>query len=131
MRSQFTTHFRSALALVALAAVAGALVACQPRQRESVNAWTADGIELNVRSSDQSVLSGQVVVLTADATNALGRDVRVEWDAPGGELETEEGGHIARVRYDRPGTYIIVSRLYVNDDLHRTETTRVTVRPVN
>lgn len=127
---KFKAHIKAVLATAMLTGMAGGLAACQPRQIEP-DPWTAETVDLNVRASHREVLAGEIVTFTASTRDTFGRDARVEWDAAGGELTMDENGRIARVQFDRPGTYVVTARLYINDELRRTDTTQIRVRPVN
>jgi hypothetical protein len=88
-------------------------------------------IEFRIMPSHKSVLEGETVTVTTRTANLVGRDANIKWTATGGELETEQNGRVARVRFDRPGTYTISARLNVDGEMVETDSVTVTVHPLN
>jgi hypothetical protein len=54
----------------------------------------------------------------------------MRWEAPGGKVATEDSGRIARVMYDRPGTYTVTGHLLVDGREIRAEQVTVNVKPL-
>jgi hypothetical protein len=71
-----------------------------------------------------------VVTVQANTENLLGKSAEMQWEAPGGKVATEDSGRIARVMYDRPGTYTVTGHLFVDGRELRSDQVTVNVRPL-
>lgn len=89
-----------------------------------------DDVNLRVEASRRTALVGETVTFKARTENLLGRDAEVQWMSPGGELNVQEEGRIARVSFDEPGVYSVTARLLVEGFEVRRSSETVTVRPV-
>jgi hypothetical protein len=104
-----------------------ALPSCQTDDAEHIES-TDPMLELHPTSKE--VHAGEIVTVTTETRNLLGRDAEVKWATTGGELKTEEDGRIARVKFDRPGTYVVSAQLYADDEMVQTESVTINVRPL-
>ena len=68
-------------------------------------------ISLQVRPSSHSIVVGETVTFLSRTENTLGRDAKIDWTTTGGALKTEEAGRVARVTFDKPGTYSVIGIL--------------------
>lgn len=128
MRTTKTRLFSATLALLFLPLTMIATPGCESWQREE------EGLvgqpDLALRSSAREIYAGELVTVTAATQNLVGREADIQWTTTGGELTTEENGRIARVRFDRAGTYVVSAQLLLNGEVVRTDQTTVVVRPL-
>ena len=94
------------------------------------NSATEGAPEFSIRASNDEVLTGEIVTLTTRSTNLAGRQTHIDWKSDGGDLRTEENGRIARVQFDRPGTYTVSARLMIDDGLVESDSVSIQVKPV-
>lgn len=116
-------------ALVALLAAAGlAGAACDD------TGWArrtpTDRVEFAVMPSRTELLVGETATFTVRSANVLGQEPRVEWSTNGGTLTTEEENRVARVTFDKAGTYLVEAKLFLKEQLARTDVRTIKVRPV-
>jgi hypothetical protein len=121
-------HHRARFVAGAVVCAATLIAAgCQTTDRTSTSSPpVAFGI---VASSDELVV-GETATFTSRESNTYGRDVKIEWGTTGGTLDTEQNGRVARVKFDRPGTYVVTATMHVEDEAVSSESVRVTVRPL-
>lgn len=114
-------------------ALAGMLVAGMQActsNRDDMAYGPAATVGLSLQPSSREMMAGEIVTVIANTENLLGRDSEIEWNAPGGEVRTEENGRIARVMYDQPGTYTISAQLFVDGTMVRRDGVTVNVKPL-
>lgn len=87
-------------------------------------------IGLDVNASSRSMVVGETITVMAETKNLLGRDAEIEWYAPGGEVETEDSGRIARVHFPESGTYTVSARLFVDGNQVKRDTVTIRVKPL-
>jgi hypothetical protein len=75
-------------------------------------------------------MAGDTVTLTTRSQNLLGKDAKVEWTTTGGKIDGEDRGRIARAKFDKPGTYTVTGRLYVDGKLYDEDSVNILVRAV-
>ena len=108
-----------------------ALQACAPDSASREAAFGEDArIGLNLEPSSKSMVVGEVITIMAKTENLLGRDAEIEWYAPGGDVQTEESGSIARVHFNEPGTYTVSARLFENGRQIVRDAVTINVRPL-
>jgi hypothetical protein len=118
----------TAFALVlATAAFTAGMSGCETTGGSSA---TEGAPEFSIRASNHEVLTGEIVTLTTRSANLAGRQTHIDWKTDGGDLRTEENGRIARVQFDRPGTYTVSARLMIDDGLLESDSVSIQVRPV-
>ncbi|MEX2219131.1 MAG: hypothetical protein WD749_10275 [Phycisphaerales bacterium] len=116
-------------AAVAGALAAGVLGGCRDTDR-SASLGPDSSIGLKLEQTTRSIVAGEIVTVTARTENLLGRDASIRWLAPGGDLQTEQNGRTARVRYDQPGTYTITAQLFADEREVRRDQVTVRVNPL-
>lgn len=127
--------FKGAAALglaAALVAVAGCQYDDSEREarRSALTVSPYENVKLSVEPSRREAIVGEVITLTAQTENLLGRNATIQWTAPAGDLRTQEDGRIARVIFEEPGTYSVTARLFIDEFEVRRDTETITVRPV-
>ncbi len=70
--------------------------------------------DITLHASSKSVFVGDTVTLSANSQNLLGKDARVEWQCPGGKVQTAEEGRMARVVFSQPGSFSVAAVLMVD-----------------
>jgi hypothetical protein len=115
-------------ALAVLAAVGTVQVACSssPARDPLVH----DHPQISLRAANEEIVVGDTTTLTINSKNTLGRDARVEWTTTGGDLNTEDGDRVARVRFDQPGVYTVTAKLVVDGEVVDREAVNIEVRPL-
>jgi len=103
-----------------------ALVGCQDSHKTDHR----ESVGLSVSASHSEILVGEVVTFTAHTSDTLGRDVDLKWTSTGGDLDVQRGNRIARVKFNEVGTYSVKADMYLNDNLYKSESKVVTVKPL-
>jgi len=123
--------FKSA-AWVGFAAVAafavGPVVLPGCSSEEKSQSLTMGRPEFHVKSSSGEIVQGEIVTFTTRSANTAGRPSQIEWSTTGGELTTEADGQVARVKFDRPGTYTVIARLLLDHELVESDLVTVKVK---
>lgn len=88
-------------------------------------------IKFSVDSSHDKVWVGEIVTFQTSTANTLGKDAKIEWSTTGGKLTEEENGRIARVNFDKAGTYTVTALLRGADGIVKSDQSVVTVKPLN
>lgn len=127
MRSSIIKTISASLILAVVPLAMVALPACETDRAERVH-MSPPTLELHPTA--RKVYAGEIVTITTETRNLVGREAELRWSTTGGELTTEENGRIARVRFDRPGTYVVSAQLFVNGDLAQTDSVNVEVLPL-
>lgn len=112
-------------AALLLGAAPLALVGCHDNRVDH-----RDEIGFSISASQTDILVGEVVTLTANTRDTMGKDVSIEWRSTGGDLDTEQNETVARVQFDKAGTYSVTADLLLNDVKYKSDTRVITVRPV-
>jgi hypothetical protein len=89
---------------------------------------TSDSAQLDISATAHSIYEGEIATVTTRSMNTLGRDADIEWSTTGGKLDTERNDRIARIKFDKPGTYIITAKLVVDGHVVDSDQVEVTVR---
>jgi hypothetical protein len=110
------------------AGVAGGLGGCEGMGRALGSG--DDAPSMDVRASTRSLVAGEIATFTLSTRDTYGRDVRAVWESSGGDLTTDEGGRVARVRFAEPGEYLVTAKLFEGEREVDQETVNVRVRPV-
>jgi plastocyanin len=87
-------------------------------------------ITLQVKASSHSIVVGETVTFFSRVENTLGRSAKLEWSTTGGSLKTEEEGRVARVMFDKPGTYTVTAVLSADGHEVDRSATDVEVKPM-
>jgi plastocyanin len=89
-----------------------------------------EDVRFRVIASNSDIVAGDVVTFTTRSENTLGRDAKVTWTSTGGEIDTEDGGRIARATFEKPGTYTVTGQLKVDGQVVRSDSVDVRVKAV-
>jgi plastocyanin len=89
-----------------------------------------DNVRFRVLASNVDIVAGDVVTFSTRSENTLGRDAKVTWTSTGGELDTEDGGRIARATFKKPGTYTVTGRLELDGQPTHSDSIDVRVKPI-
>ncbi|MFT3784682.1 MAG: hypothetical protein QM770_00760 [Tepidisphaeraceae bacterium] len=71
-------------------------------------------VKLDIKPSSDHIFAGETVTVFSRTENTLGRDAKLDWETSGGNVKTEDNGRVARVTFDKPGTYSIDAVLTVD-----------------
>ena len=123
MKSRFYGVFNTTLVVL----TALVLRACQSERSGSTAALGPP--EFSLQPSATQIMAGQTVTVAAESENVAAGQADIQWAAMGGDLAIDDNGRIARVRFDKPGTYYISATLSVGDMAVETEATTITVSP--
>lgn len=104
--------------------------ACQSNQGPASSQQQVSRVGLSLDPSMRSILAGETVTIVARTEDTYGRDSKITWTSSSGELRTEQGGRVARVRFDQPGKYTVVAVLGIDGQETRRETVEITVKPI-
>jgi plastocyanin len=85
---------------------------------------------ITVTGPNRELMAGDTATFMANSMNTYGRDVKIKWMTTAGKLTTDEGGRVARVRFDEAGTYTVKAMLDVDGTTSQTEAVDVRVLPV-
>jgi PKD repeat protein len=110
----------------ALGLITGAVVL--PGCEEATRTVTIGKPEFHLRSSADEIVVGEIVTFTTRSSNVAGRPTQIEWSTTGGQLSTEVDGQVARVQFERPGTYTVTARLLIDNQLVESDSKTVKVR---
>jgi len=84
-----------------------------------------------IKPGRTTVTAGDTATFSVESQNTLGRDPRVEWSCSNGaKITTSDESRVARVTFKDPGTYMVQAKLYFGNQLVRTDSIAITVRPV-
>jgi hypothetical protein len=112
------------------AGLLAALAGCTSDNYSRAPAGPDAAVGLKLQPSSRQIVSGEVVTVSANTENLLGRNAEMRWEAPGGRIATEDSGRIARVMFERPGTYTITGHLFVDGREIRQDQVTVKVNPL-
>ncbi|MDP1663123.1 MAG: hypothetical protein Q8L55_14495 [Phycisphaerales bacterium] len=125
-----TLKTMSVLGTVAAFGIA-ALAGCnQGGSNSRTEANSAQRASISVTAPSRDLLVGDTATFIANTANTYGRDAKVKWTATGGKLTTDDGGRVARVRFDETGTYTVKATLELDGNPQQTEAVDVHVRSV-
>lgn len=122
-----TSTLAGALVIVALISLGMTLPGCETGRTERIE---DTGASFELHATAKEVYAGEIVTITTETRNLLGRDAEVKWATTGGELKTEDNGRIARIKFDRAGTYVVSAQLFSDDEMVQTDSVTVHVRPL-
>jgi hypothetical protein len=86
--------------------------------------------QISLVASNKEIVQGDTTTLTVDSRNTLGRNAQIEWTATGGEVQTDDSGRVARVRFDTPGVFTVLGRLLIDGQEVDREMMNINVRPL-
>lgn len=91
-------------------------------ERENVGFW--------IQSSDSDIVAGELVTVSANSRNTLGKKPSVKWSSTGGDVSTESDGRVARVKFNEPGAYTVTARLELDGVAVDEDSVDIKVRPL-
>ncbi len=99
-------RFASTNLILGVLAVGGlaASTGCTPRSEYSRK---DAALKLDVKPSATKCVVGETITFFSHTENTLGRNAKLEWTTTGGTLKTEDENRVARVTFEKPGTYSV------------------------
>lgn len=85
---------------------------------------------ISVSGPGRDVMVGDTATFMASTANTYGRDAKIKWTTTAGKLSTDQGGSVARVRFDESGVYTVKATLEIDGAPVQTEAVDVRVNPV-
>lgn len=90
-----------------------------------------ENVMLVLEQSHKVIKVGESVTFTARATGTAGRDEEIKWASSGGEMSQPNGmERYTRVTYEKPGSYSVQAKLYVDEKLVDQQQVLVQVDPL-
>jgi hypothetical protein len=119
MSFRYQHFFRAPAALVVVLA---AFTGCA-----NMGTTTTNSAKLSTEATSHHIYEGEITTIVTRSMNTLGTDADIEWSTTGGKLDTEQNGRIARVKFDKPGTFIITAKLKIKGQIVDTEQEEIQV----
>ncbi len=122
---QTTRHalLTAALPLAVLAAVPTlGVVGCESMMSNK----NPEMVSLKVTPKEATIRRGEIVTIDIDSTNALNKNVDVEWESTGGEF-TQEKANMAQIKFDEAGEYTVTAKTTVDGKPQPAQLVRVNV----
>ena len=124
-------NLRIAAAFCTLFVVVLAIAACNASSRSSSSDSTTSRVGFSLEASRDELLVGETTTIFARSSDTFGRDPRITWTTSAGELVTEQGGRVARLTHDRPGTCVVTAVLTADGREIRRESIEIRVLPLS
>src|SRR4051812_34993241 len=70
--------------------------------------------QIDIATTNKEIAVGDTTTLTVTSRNTLGHNAQVQWDTTGGNLTPGDNGRLARVQFDKPGTYTVSAKLMID-----------------
>jgi len=115
------------LTLLVLPLLLAALTSCETTRRNRVQVGQPG---LSLTPTSRQIYSGEIATVTAHTANVGTQNAEIRWQTTGGQLNTEQNNMVARVQFDRPGTYVVSAQLFVDGDLANTQSVTIEVLPL-
>ena len=119
------------LCIVATILALGAGAACNSSPRSSTGDPAVNRVGLSLEPSTRDLMVGETVTITARSQDTYGRDSQLNWSSTAGQVNTEQNGRIARVKFDQPGTYTVSAVLMIDGREARREAVEIRVKPLS
>jgi hypothetical protein len=114
------------IALIAgILALSGGCADDQYNEDEAIGKATID-----IEGASREALVGDTVTFIARSEDTYGRDAAIKWTSTGGDVDTEQDGRIARVKFNEPGTYSVRATLEVDGHPIKSDIVEVRVKAV-
>lgn len=113
-----------AATLLGLAALAGCESTTHTRP-------LAQPMEISLTPASRSVVVGDTLTIASQTKNMVGREATIEWTTTGGEITPADNNRIARMKFDKPGTYTVTARALVNGVVVDSDSVDIHVRDLN
>jgi len=81
---------------------------------ETRSVTDTEAMKVTIQPSTRRAYTGESVTFFSKTENTLGRKAAIHWRTTGGKLTTEEAGRVARVIFEKPGTYGVDAVLKVD-----------------
>jgi hypothetical protein len=118
------------VATLSLFVAAGA--ACNSSHTTSTTSDPAlSHVDLALDASNREVVVGDTITVTARTEDTYGRNSQIKWNSTAGNLDTEQEGRVARIRFDQPGTYTVSAILSVDGKETRRASVDIHVKPLS
>jgi uncharacterized protein YjdB len=88
-------------------------------------------VGFTLEPSTRDVITGEIVTIFARSHDTYGRDPEIVWTSSAGTVTTEQGGRIARVKFDQPGTFTVTAVLTADAREIERETVEIHVKPLS
>lgn len=124
MRTKFHTFSAILISSSLLFVAPLALTGCHG---DSSSRMANEGLVLGVSASSNNINQGEIVTFMVQDQNTLGKDIDIKWTSNGGDIKTEKDKRVARVQFDKPGTYSVSAEFWVDGNSYKTVTKVVTV----
>ncbi len=108
-----------------IVALSGGCAGDEYNEDESIGRATID-----IEGATREALVGDTVTFVARSQDTYGRDAEIKWTSTGGDVDTDQDGRIARVRFNEPGTYSVRATLEVDGHPVKSDIVEVRVKPV-
>lgn len=80
-----------------------------------------------IEPSHRHIYVGETVTVFTHTTDAAAADTHIQWKTSGGDLKPDDNDRIARVTFDKPGTYYVDAMLMVDGKEARRDSTEIDV----
>jgi hypothetical protein len=80
-----------------------------------------------IKPSHRYIYVGETVTVFSHTTDATASDTEIKWKTSGGDLKPDDNNRIARLTFDKPGTYYVDAMLMVNGAEARRDSTEIDV----
>ena len=85
---------------------------------------------ISLTGPGRDVMVGDTATFMASTANTYGRDAKIKWTSTAGKVSTDQGGSVARVRFDESGVYTVKATLEIDGTPVQTESVDVRVNPI-
>ena len=85
---------------------------------------------ISVSGPGRDLIVGDTATFMASTANTYGRDAKIRWTSTAGSVSTDQGGSVARVRFDESGVYTVKATLEIEGSPVQTESVDVRVNPI-
>lgn len=100
-----------------------ALTGCHSNTTTMAN----ESLVLDVTASSNVINQGEIVTFMVHDKGTLGKDIDIKWTSNGGDVKTEQDERVARVKFDKPGTFSVSAEFWVEGNAYKTVTKTVKV----
>src|ERR1700733_5426197 len=84
-------------------------------------------MSVSIEPSHRHVYVGETVTVFTHTIDASASDTKIKWNTSGGTLTPDDNDRIARVTFDKPGTYYVDALLMVDGKEARRDSTEIDV----
>lgn len=85
---------------------------------------------ISVSGPGRDLIVGDTATFMASTANTYGRDAKIRWTSTAGKVSTDQGGSVARVRFDESGVYTVKATLEIDGAAVQTESVDVRVNAI-